>query len=109
VLARSGAGLIVLVTDGEENCGGDPCALGRRLAALAPRLKIHVVGYRLRIAEGSPLACLAEATGGRYVEVGDTESLGDALDRSLGCAPVALRTWAIHIATALDAAGTAGR
>lgn len=110
VLERSAAGLIVLVTDGEENCGGDPCALGRRLAALAPGLKIHVIGFRLRIPEGSPLACLAEANGGRYVEVNDTERLGDALGRSLGCAPVAeLRSPAIRITTALDAATSTGR
>jgi Ca-activated chloride channel family protein len=81
-------GLIVLVTDGEENCRGDPCALGRRLRRAGGQLKVNVIGYRLRIAESSALACLAGETGGLFVEVGEADNLASALQDALGCRPV---------------------
>ncbi len=34
---RSKPGLIVLLTDGEETCGGSPCALGKKLSGEARR------------------------------------------------------------------------
>lgn len=81
-------GLIVLVTDGEENCAGEPCALGRELREAGGRLKVHVIGFRLRVAEGSALACLARETGGIYTEVTDIDALAAALATALGCAPI---------------------
>lgn len=81
-------GLVVLVSDGEENCAGDPCALGHELRAAGGRLRVHVIGYRLRVPEGSALACLARQTGGIYAEAGDTEALAAALENTLGCTPV---------------------
>lgn len=84
------AGVVVLVTDGEENCGGDPCALGRQLRDRGSRITVHVIGFRLRIEEGSALSCLAAQTGGHFAEVDDTESLSAALDTSLGCLPVSM-------------------
>ncbi|MCI0655104.1 MAG: VWA domain-containing protein [Methylococcaceae bacterium] len=37
------ASTIVVVSDGEESCRGDPCAVARNLAASKPRLTINVV------------------------------------------------------------------
>ena len=84
------AGVVVLVTDGEENCGGDPCALGRQLRDRGSRVTVHVIGFRLRIEEGSALSCLANQTGGQFAEVDDTDSLSAALDTSLGCTPISM-------------------
>lgn len=81
-------GVVVLVTDGEENCRGDPCALGRQLKRAGGKLKVNVIGYRLRIAESSALACLASETGGIFVEVSETDELARALQDTLGCPPV---------------------
>lgn len=81
-------GVIVLVTDGEENCQGDPCALGRRLRRAGGRLKVNVIGYRLRVKESSALACLASETGGLFVEANETDELAKALQETLGCPPV---------------------
>lgn len=83
-------GVVVLVTDGEENCRGDPCALGRRLRQAGGKLKVNVIGYRLRIGESSALACLASETGGLFVEVNETDGLAKALQDTLGCPPVSL-------------------
>ncbi len=82
-------GLVVLITDGFENCHGDPCALGHELAALG-RLKVHVIGYNLRVPQGNALACLARETGGLLVEVNSTDELARALTGTLGC-PVVSR------------------
>ncbi len=72
---------VILVSDGEETCDADPCALGRELEALGVDFTAHVVGFDIQ--DGSAahrqLQCLAESTGGRYVRAGDGQSLVEAL------------------------------
>ena len=69
---RHKRGLIVVVTDGEETCGGSPCELGKELHAAAKQLTIHVVGYRVKnyswTGEQSILdvRCLAEEVAALY-------------------------------------------
>jgi hypothetical protein len=41
----SGVKEVLLVTDGQETCGGDPVAVARGLAAADPNLAIHVIGF----------------------------------------------------------------
>ena len=36
---------IVLISDGKETCGGDPCATVRTLRANGLKVKVHVVGF----------------------------------------------------------------
>ncbi len=81
-------GVVVLVTDGFENCHGDPCALGRKIAGMGVELKVHVIGYNLRVPQGNALACLARETGGLLVEVANTDELARALTATLGCPAV---------------------
>ena len=70
---RNKPGVIVVVTDGEETCGGAPCDLGKKLHAAAKQLTIHVIGYRVKdfswTGEQSILdvRCLAEQNGGLYI------------------------------------------
>ncbi len=91
-------GIVVLVTDGSETCGGTPCEVGHRLAAEGLDLTVHVIGFRLvfdpfswngkdefaRVA--GEVKCLAEATGGTYETTETVEELTAALRRTLGCA-----------------------
>lgn len=72
------SGSVVVVTDGLENCGADLCALGRELAEDGSGFTAHVIGFEVDDA-GGQLACLAEATGGRYLGASDAESLTGAL------------------------------
>lgn len=95
---RTNPGIVVLVTDGSETCGGAPCALGQRLASEGRDLTVHVIGFRLVFDpftwngkdEAARMAgeveCLAEATGGLYEATETVEELSDALRRTLGCA-----------------------
>jgi Ca-activated chloride channel family protein len=84
-------GLIVVLTDGEETCGGSPCNLGEQLSAEAAKLTIHVISLRVKgytwMGEQSALEakCLAERNGGLYLPVETQDELMDALERTLGC------------------------
>jgi len=73
-------GSVVVVTDGLENCGADLCALGEELAASKSGFTVHLIGFDVEDAEGQ-LACLADATGGRYIQASDAASLTGALQQ----------------------------
>jgi len=94
-------GIVVLVTDGNETCGGTPCALGARLAAERPGLSVHVIGFRVvydpfswnspeaQDLDGETVAkCLPDATGGLFVSTETVDELADALRVTLGCVVV---------------------
>jgi Ca-activated chloride channel family protein len=85
-------GVVVLLTDGEETCGGDPCKMGQSLRSQGANLTVHVIGYRMRdtaTATGYMQSrCLAESTGGLYISVETTDQLIEALNKMLGCPAV---------------------
>jgi Ca-activated chloride channel family protein len=78
---------IVLITDGEETCGGQPCNAAGLLKAQGKDLTIHVIGYRDKLATTGPFGsrCMADVSGGTYVSVETTEQLVEALRATLGC------------------------
>ena len=84
-------GLIVVVTDGEETCGGSLCDLGKQLHAEAARLTVHVISLRVRgiswVGEQSVLEakCLAEQNGGLYLTAETQDELKEAIEKTLGC------------------------
>jgi len=83
--------LIVVLTDGEETCGGSPCDLGKNLHASAVQLTVHIIGFRMKdfswTGEQSILdaKCLAEKNGGLYISAEAEQDLVDALEKTLGC------------------------
>ncbi len=91
-------GVVVVVTDGEETCGGSPCDLGKKLHAGAAELTVHVIGYRPKgfswTGEESILGakCLADENGGLYIAAETREELIEALDKTLGCPMVTQRS-----------------
>lgn len=88
---RTKPGLIVVLTDGEETCGGAPCDLGKSLHADAAQLTIHIIGFRMKdfswTGEQSILdaKCLAERNGGLYLTADAEQDLIEALEKTLGC------------------------
>jgi Ca-activated chloride channel family protein len=70
---------VILITDGIETCEADPCALGAELEASGVDFTAHVVGFGLTEEEGRAVACLAENTGGKYIQAADAGSLVEAL------------------------------
>lgn len=94
---RTKPGLVVVVTDGEETCGGSPCALGEALRRDAAQLTIHVIGLRVKgytwTGEQSVVEtkCLAERNRGLYLTVETEDELMQALEKTLGCPIVSQR------------------
>ncbi|QPC86791.1 VWA domain-containing protein [Mesorhizobium sp. NBSH29] len=70
---------VILITDGLETCDADPCALGKSLEETGIDFTAHVVGFGLTAEEGKKVACLAENTGGKYIQASDAGQLKDAL------------------------------
>jgi Ca-activated chloride channel family protein len=81
---RNKPATVVLLTDGEETCGGDPCRTAKALKAEAKDLTIHVIGYR---EQGGYFTarCMSDQTGGDYKSVKTEEELIEALRKTLGC------------------------
>lgn len=71
--------IIIMVTDGEETCGGDPCAVAKALAESQAEVRIDVVGFGLTPDVAKTLRCIAENSGGVYTDAQN----GDALVRTL--------------------------
>lgn len=88
---RSEKGVIVLLTDGEETCGGAPCALGQWLKANSRDLTVHVIGFQLKAFSWTgassilDVKCLAEETGGLYITAQSRQDLIEAFEKTLGC------------------------
>jgi Ca-activated chloride channel family protein len=96
---RNNPAIVVLITDGNETCGGTPCALADQLTAQARDLTVHVIGYKVRadfFSWGNPeqtdrtavtsvAKCLAQKTGGLYVSAETVDELSDAMEQTLGC------------------------
>lgn len=89
---RAEAATLVVVTDGEENCGDDICALADETARGQPPMDVHVIGYGLDTGQEQSLRCLSSRNGGRYTTVNTTRELIDALSQALGCPAVALQS-----------------
>ena len=71
---------IVLVSDGEETCGGDPCALAAELAAGDIELVIHTIGLAVDDVARTQLQCVADVSGGTYTDADRAEDLNVALE-----------------------------
>ena len=72
---------IVLVSDGKDSCGGDPCAAAAALKAAAPHAYVNTIGISVGAEE---VRCVADATGGAFVQADDAEALGEQLVRAAG-------------------------
>jgi Mg-chelatase subunit ChlD len=70
---------IVLVTDGIEECGGDPCAAAAAIREMGIGLKAHVVGFTLNEKQRQSVQCIADETGGKYFDAQNATGLTEAL------------------------------
>jgi Ca-activated chloride channel family protein len=78
---------VILVTDGIETCNADPCAVAAELEKAGVDFTAHVVGFGLKEGEGAQVACIAENTGGTFLEAKDAAELSDALTKTVAAAP----------------------
>jgi von Willebrand factor type A domain len=70
---------VVLLTDGLETCGGDPCAAAADVQASDVALISHVVSFAQSAEERAILRCIAEAGDGLLLSADDADELSAAL------------------------------
>jgi len=84
-------GTIVLVTDGIESCKGDIKSIAPAIRSAGLELKVNIVGFDIREAEGrKELESIARSTGGRYLDARNADELLGALGQTLKLEYVAL-------------------
>ncbi|HEY4248232.1 MAG TPA: VWA domain-containing protein [Lacunisphaera sp.] len=80
-LKKIGGGTIVVVTDGEESCGGKPREAGPRLAALGVPVHLDIIGFTLSGARvTNDMIAFAQPTGGNFYTAADSAQLAAALN-----------------------------
>ena len=90
-------GVVVLITDGLENCGNDACALGEQLSRDSYDIKIHVISFYLHARATDRIECLAKLTGGTYTTTASLDGLKEALRKTLGCPRVSQLSTTLQI------------
>ena len=75
---------VILVSDGRETCDLDPCAVGNALEQAGIDFTAHVIGFDVvEQADQEQLQCLAENTGGTYLNAASAEELSEALEETV--------------------------
>ena len=75
---------IVLITDGGENCNGDPCAFARQLMQRRSDVHIDVV---LVSSNSRALSCLASTTGGHFYTINNLSDFSNVMNQSMQSLP----------------------
>jgi hypothetical protein len=80
----SGPVTVVLLTDGEETCDGDPRAAIEALSQAGFDVSVNIVGFAINeLALKEQFESWARIGNGRYIEAHDKEELREAINRSL--------------------------
>ncbi len=80
---REGGATVILVSDGLETCGGDPCAAVRAARERGIDFILHVVGFDVAGEDVSSLECAAQAGDGLFISAENAEELDAALDQAV--------------------------
>jgi len=79
-----GTKTLILITDGADTCGGDPCKFIRELPMLGIKVKVDIVGLVLKDKQGrDQLNCIAEQSGGKYYDADTAAQLIDSVSTSV--------------------------
>ena len=74
---------VILISDGEETCGLDPCEAGKSLEELGVDFTAHVISFDVPEEKVAGMRCMAESTGGRFLQASDAKELKDALEKAV--------------------------
>jgi len=76
---------IILISDGMDTCGQDPCRFISILPSFGIKIKINVVGVDLKKEPGArnELNCIAEKSGGKYYDANTAAQLIDSISASV--------------------------
>ena len=77
--ADDSAQAIVLVSDGEDTCGAPPCDEATQAKRTHPNLAISTIGFKTDGPASDQLRCIADATGGLFVQAANANQLAARL------------------------------
>ncbi|GJM16227.1 MAG: hypothetical protein DHS20C13_15540 [Thermodesulfobacteriota bacterium] len=83
VKANENATTVILVSDGIETCGGDPCKAVKEAKEAGINFIMHVVGFDVGDVDVSELECAAQAGGGLYMSAQNASELSEALETAV--------------------------
>ncbi|MFK7800776.1 MAG: VWA domain-containing protein [Anaerolineae bacterium] len=76
--------IVVLLTDGQETCGGDPAAVIEQLAAEGTQVSLNVIGFAILDDElKEQFAQWAELGNGQFYDASDADLLNTALEGAM--------------------------
>lgn len=78
-LGDKGRRVVVLISDGEESCSGDPCPVARKLTDRGVDLQFNAVGLDVGGKARKQLKCIADAGDGSYYDAERADDLSEAL------------------------------
>jgi Mg-chelatase subunit ChlD len=80
----NGTQSIILISDGIETCGEDPCDVAVKMQQMGIHIKINVIGLGLQdYAAVKQLRCVALATKGQYYTANTAAELANSLNQAL--------------------------
>lgn len=81
-IGQSRPAQILFIGDNADNCQPDTCAVAQAFAKTSPGVAIQVVGVGVPANERPRMACIAEATGGHFYDITDSNGLNAALEEA---------------------------
>lgn len=70
---------IILLSDGEETCGGDPVAVVKKLKAQGIKITINTIGFNVDSVTRKQLEAIAKEGNGQYFNAANVQELGQVL------------------------------
>ena len=104
-LGSSGKRVLILISDGEESCDGDPCPAARRLAKAGVDLQFNAIGLAVNSKARKQLQCIAKAGDGNYYDATNTSDLEEAVRRITQRALRPFQTTGTPVEGTVDEAG----
>lgn len=83
---RSERATVIVFVDKVEACDANPCVLAESLATRAKDLTVEVIGLGLDEKEIEQVACLADKTGGKFINAKDGTDVAGGLAAALAAA-----------------------
>ena len=81
---KKGDRSILLISDGKESCGKDPCKVAEEIIKSGIDVKINVVGFDIKDKEADKqLACIAKVTGGTYLLAKEASDLFKKIETTI--------------------------
>ena len=79
---REAKRVIILLSDGEETCGGDPVQVLKDLKSQGFELMVHTIGFNVDANTRKQLEAISKMSGGLYFDAKDAGQLDKALEEA---------------------------